>query len=71
MMNQILLGKSGRIGSRITDGTAEYNNKNYRLSLFYDLAKCLSFAWLGHYRSLLQRYHCTAVALTPGWMRSL
>jgi len=53
----------------ITDGTAEYNNKNYRLSLFYDLAKTsvIRIAWA--LAQELQPYHCTAVALT-GWLRS-
>jgi NAD(P)-dependent dehydrogenase (short-subunit alcohol dehydrogenase family) len=54
----------------MTDGTAEYNAKNYRLSLFYDLAKTsvIRMAWaLAHE---LRPYQCTAVSLTPGWMRS-
>lgn len=54
----------------ITDGTAEYNNVNYRLSLFYDLAK-MSVIRIGWSQAQELRPHkCTAVALTPGWMRS-
>lgn len=54
----------------ITDGTAEYNNANYRLSLFYDLAK-MSVIRIGWSQAQELRPHkCTAVALTPGWMRS-
>ena len=54
----------------MTDGTAEYNNANYRLSLFYDLAKIsvIRMAW-GQAKEL-QPHRCTAVALTPGWLRS-
>jgi NAD(P)-dependent dehydrogenase (short-subunit alcohol dehydrogenase family) len=54
----------------ITDGTAEYNDTHYRLSLFYDLAKMsvIRMAWA--LSQELQPYQCTAIALTPGWMRS-
>jgi len=45
---------------------AEYNNKNYRLPLFYDLA--ISVIRHGHWRKSCN--HRTAVALTPGWLRS-
>lgn len=54
----------------MTDGTAEYNNKNYRVSMFYDQAKTsiIRMAWA--LAKELQPYGCTAVALTPGWIRS-
>jgi len=54
----------------MTDGTAEYNAQNYRLSLFYDLAKTsvIRMAWAQAQE--LAPHGCTAVALTPGWMRS-
>jgi len=54
----------------MTDGTWEYNSQHYRLSMFYDLAKASlnRMAWtLAHE---LRPYGCTAVSLTPGWMRS-
>ncbi len=54
----------------MTDGTADYNARNYRNSAFYDLAKwaVLRLAWIqGHE---LAQHGCTAVALTPGWLRS-
>ncbi|WNN91541.1 hypothetical protein [Gloeocapsopsis dulcis] len=62
--------KSRGLVIEITDGTAEYNNKNYRLSLFYDLAKTsvIRMAWA--LAQELQPHQCTAVALTPGWLRS-
>jgi NAD(P)-dependent dehydrogenase (short-subunit alcohol dehydrogenase family) len=54
----------------VTDGTAEYNRDTYRVSFFYDLAKSsvlrMAFA-LGHE---LGPRGATAVALTPGWLRS-
>ena len=54
----------------MTDGTAEYNSKNYRLSLFYDLAKAsvIRMAWAQ--AKELAPHGCTAVALTPGWLHS-
>lgn len=66
----LLIKNPGGLVVEITDGTAEYNDKNYRLSLFYDLAKTsvIRMAWL--LSQELGLYDCTAVALTPGWMRS-
>ncbi|RNB82408.1 SDR family oxidoreductase [Brevibacillus fluminis] len=54
----------------MTDGTAEYNDKTYRLSLFYDLAKTSVLRMAKSLAHELSPYPCTAVALTPGWMRS-
>lgn len=66
----LLVGKPGGLLVEITDGTAEYNAANYRLSAFYDTVKCavnrMAFA-LGHE---LAPYEATAVAVTPGWLRS-
>jgi NAD(P)-dependent dehydrogenase (short-subunit alcohol dehydrogenase family) len=54
----------------VTDGTADYNASHYRISAFYDLAKVavnrLAFS-LGHE---LEPHGATAVAITPGWLRS-
>jgi len=54
----------------MTDGTAEYNQKNYRAPLFYDHTKnaIIRMAWA--LAQEIQPYGCTAVALTPGWIRS-
>ena len=54
----------------LTDGTAEYNAAKYRLSLFYDLAKTsvIRIAWAQAQE--LKKHGGTAVALTPGWLRS-
>ncbi|MEU6142938.1 SDR family oxidoreductase [Streptomyces sp. NPDC047081] len=66
----LLLRRPGGLVVEVTDGTADYNRDNYRVSFFYDLAKTsvlrMAFA-LG--RELGPR-GATAVALTPGWLRS-
>ncbi|UIX28841.1 SDR family oxidoreductase [Streptomyces sp. GQFP] len=66
----LLLRNPGGLVVEMTDGTTEYNRDNYRLSFFYDLAKSsvlrMGFA-LGHE---LGPRGATAVALTPGWLRS-
>jgi NAD(P)-dependent dehydrogenase (short-subunit alcohol dehydrogenase family) len=66
----LLIRQPGGLVVEMTDGTADYNATNYRVSTFYDLAKSavLRLAWSqGHE---LADFGCTAVALTPGWMRS-
>jgi NAD(P)-dependent dehydrogenase (short-subunit alcohol dehydrogenase family) len=66
----LLLREPGGLVVEVTDGTAEYNAGRYRNSTFYDLAKTsvTRLAWaLGHE---LGDRGATAVALTPGWMRS-
>jgi NAD(P)-dependent dehydrogenase (short-subunit alcohol dehydrogenase family) len=66
----LLIRRPGGLLVEMTDGTLEYNARTYRLSTFYDLAKAsvlrLAFAQ-GHE---LAPHGCTAVALTPGWLRS-
>jgi NAD(P)-dependent dehydrogenase (short-subunit alcohol dehydrogenase family) len=66
----LLIKKPGGLLVEVTDGTAEYNSANYRLSLFYDLAKTslIRIAWAQAQE--LRPYRCAAVALTPGWLRS-
>ncbi|MXM68873.1 SDR family oxidoreductase [Streptomyces sp. HUCO-GS316] len=66
----LLLRHPGGLVVEMTDGTAEYNRDTYRVSFFYDIAKAsvlrMAFA-LGHE---LGPRGATAVALTPGWLRS-
>ena len=66
----LLIRQPGGLVVEVTDGTAEYNATTYRVSFFYDLAKAanlrMAFA-LGHE---LAPHGSTAVALTPGWLRS-
>lgn len=66
----LLIKSPGGLVVEMTDGTAEYNNANYRLSLFYDLAKTsvIRMAWAQARE--LRPHQCTAVALSPGWLRS-
>ncbi|WP_207841929.1 SDR family oxidoreductase [Williamsia soli] len=66
----LLVEEPGGLLVEITDGTAEYNAGRYRISVFYDLAKVavnrLAYSQ-GH--ELAER-GATAVAITPGWLRS-
>ena len=66
----LLIDKPGGLLVEVTDGTADYNASHYRISAFYDLTKVavnrLAFS-MGHE---LAPYGATAVALTPGWLRS-
>jgi NAD(P)-dependent dehydrogenase (short-subunit alcohol dehydrogenase family) len=66
----LLVRRPGGLVVEVTDGTAEYNADHYRVSFFYDMTKAanlrMAFA-LGHE---LAPHGATAVALTPGWLRS-
>lgn len=66
----LLIRNPGGLVVEMTDGTAEYNSSHYRLSLFYDLAKTSVIRMAWSQAQELQPHGCTAVALTPGWMRS-
>jgi NAD(P)-dependent dehydrogenase (short-subunit alcohol dehydrogenase family) len=67
---QLLVRNAGGLVVEVTDGTAEYNAGHYRVNAFYDLAKTsvTRFAWAQAQE--LAAHGGTAVALTPGWMRS-
>ena len=66
----LLIDEPGGLVVEVTDGTTDYNASRYRISVFYDLAKIavnrLAFSQ-GHE---LQPHGATAVAITPGWLRS-
>jgi len=66
----LLIEKPGGLLVEVTNGTADYNASHYRISVFYDLAKVsvnrLAFS-LGHE---LESFGGTAIAITPGWLRS-
>jgi NAD(P)-dependent dehydrogenase (short-subunit alcohol dehydrogenase family) len=66
----LLIRRPGGLVVEVTDGTAAYNADHYRVSLFYDLAKTsvTRIAWAQAQE--LRDHGGTAVALTPGWMRS-
>jgi NAD(P)-dependent dehydrogenase (short-subunit alcohol dehydrogenase family) len=67
---RLLIRRPGGLVVEITDGTDEYNAANYRLSTFYDLAKATAIRLAFTQAKELEPHGCTAVALTPGWMRS-
>jgi NAD(P)-dependent dehydrogenase (short-subunit alcohol dehydrogenase family) len=66
----LLIRNEGGLVVEVTDGTAAYNADHFRVNAFYDLAKTAvtRLAW-GQAQDLAA-HGCTAVALTPGWMRS-
>ncbi|MGH8972586.1 MAG: SDR family oxidoreductase [Acidimicrobiia bacterium] len=66
----LLIDQPGGLLVEMTDGTAAYNATRYRICVYYDLAKVAvnRFAFsLGHE---LAPHGATAVAVTPGWLRS-
>lgn len=66
----LLIRRPGGLVVEMTDGTREYNTTHYRLSAFYDLAKSAVLRLAFSQAEELKPFGCTAVALTPGWMRS-
>jgi NAD(P)-dependent dehydrogenase (short-subunit alcohol dehydrogenase family) len=66
----LMIKRPGGLVVEVTDGTADYNRDHYRLTLFYDQAKTsvIRIAWA--LAQELKKHQCTAVALSPGWMRS-
>jgi NAD(P)-dependent dehydrogenase (short-subunit alcohol dehydrogenase family) len=66
----LLVRRRGGLVVEMTDGTLEYNASRYRLSAFYDLAKTAVTRLAFAQATELAPHGCTAVALTPGWMRS-
>jgi NAD(P)-dependent dehydrogenase (short-subunit alcohol dehydrogenase family) len=66
----LLVTRPGGLLVEITDGTTEYNADNYRLSVFYDLAKIAVNRLAYSHGHELQAYGATAVSVTPGWLRS-
>jgi len=66
----LLIRRPGGLVIEMTDGTREYNDAHYRVSAFYDLAKTAVLRLAFVQAKELAPHGCTAVALTPGWMRS-
>ena len=66
----LLVRRPGGLVVEMTDGTLAYNAERYRLSAFYDLAKTSVLRLAFAQGEELAAHGCTAVALTPGWMRS-
>jgi NAD(P)-dependent dehydrogenase (short-subunit alcohol dehydrogenase family) len=66
----LLIRRPGGLVVEMTDGTAEYNAANYRVNPFYDLAKTAVIRLAYSQSHDLAPHGATAVALTPGWLRS-
>lgn len=66
----LLVRRPGGLVVEMTDGTDEFNAGHYRDPLFYDLAKASVIRMAWGLAQELRPHECTAVALTPGWLRS-
>jgi NAD(P)-dependent dehydrogenase (short-subunit alcohol dehydrogenase family) len=66
----LMIRRPGGLVVEMTDGTAEYNGRTYRNSIFYDVAKSAVLRLAFAQAHELAPHGCTAVALTPGWLRS-
>ncbi|MGY1634488.1 SDR family oxidoreductase [Geodermatophilus sp. SYSU D01186] len=66
----LLIRRPGGLVVEVTDGTLAYNEATFRVSAYYDLAKwsVLRLAFIQAHD--LRPHGATAVALTPGWLRS-
>jgi NAD(P)-dependent dehydrogenase (short-subunit alcohol dehydrogenase family) len=66
----LMIKNPGGLVVEVTDGTAEYNKDHYRVSVFYDLAKSAVLRMAFSLAHELKPHGCTALALSPGWLRS-
>ena len=66
----LLIREPGGLVVEMTDGTAEYNARHYRVNPFYDLAKSSIIRLAFAHSKDLEPHGATAIALTPGWLRS-
>jgi len=66
----LLTRTPGGLLVEVTDGTAGYNATHYRNSAFYDLAKTAVIRLAWGMAQEIGPLGGTAVALTPGWLRS-
>jgi NAD(P)-dependent dehydrogenase (short-subunit alcohol dehydrogenase family) len=66
----LLIAQPGGLLVEVTDGTTGYNASHYRLQVFYDLAKVAVNRLAYSQGHELAPHGATAVALTPGWLRS-
>jgi len=66
----LLITRPGGLLVEVTDGTVSYNASRYRISVFYDLAKVAVNRLAYSQGHELARHGATALAITPGWMRS-
>ncbi|MEU6821232.1 SDR family oxidoreductase [Streptomyces atriruber] len=66
----LLIRNPGGLVVEVTDGTQEYNGPNYRKPFYYDLAKAAPLRMAHDLAQEVEEYGCTALCLTPGWLRS-
>jgi NAD(P)-dependent dehydrogenase (short-subunit alcohol dehydrogenase family) len=66
----LLIRRPGGLVVEMTDGTAAYNAEHYRINAFYDLAKTAVIRLAFAQAQELAPHDGSAVALTPGWLRS-
>jgi NAD(P)-dependent dehydrogenase (short-subunit alcohol dehydrogenase family) len=66
----LMTRRPGGLVVEMTDGTADYNADHYRVSAFYDLAKTAVIRFASAQAKEVEPHGGTAVALTPGWLRS-
>jgi NAD(P)-dependent dehydrogenase (short-subunit alcohol dehydrogenase family) len=66
----LLIERPGGLLVEVTDGTADYNAGHYRINPFYDLAKVAVTRMAWAHAQDLAPHGATAVAITPGWLRS-
>jgi NAD(P)-dependent dehydrogenase (short-subunit alcohol dehydrogenase family) len=67
---RLLTRTPGGLVVEMTDGTRAYNESTYRVSTFYDLSKAVPLRLAFTVARELAAVGGTAVALTPGWLRS-
>ncbi|MFG2646543.1 SDR family oxidoreductase [Streptomyces sp. NPDC048436] len=65
----LLIKNPGGLVVEVTDGTDEYNQR-YRKPFYYDLAKAAPLRMARALAEEIGEYGCTALCLTPGWLRS-
>jgi NAD(P)-dependent dehydrogenase (short-subunit alcohol dehydrogenase family) len=66
----LMIDRPGGLLVEVTDGTLEFNASHYRISVYYDLAKVAVNRLAYSQGHELASQGGTAVALTPGWLRS-
>ncbi|KUJ54607.1 short-chain dehydrogenase [Streptomyces albus subsp. albus] len=66
----LLTRRPGGLVIEVTDGTAEYNTPRYRGHLYFDVAKYAPIRLAFGLAEELRDLGCTAVSLSPGFLRS-
>ncbi|MGW1375476.1 SDR family oxidoreductase [Streptomyces sp. NPDC002446] len=67
----LLIRRPGGLVIEMTDGTAEYNTAyRHHEGFYYDLVKAAVQRMTLAQSHELAPHHCSAVAVTPGWLRS-